>query len=220
MWKTGAAFKDLHSIRFWGFNPSCSCATFVAIKTFRFFKGLAKWRMGLCAEMQLARQWLQMHFVMHVCWKNCYAGESFGSKKIANFAPCSGPQNGGWKMDPKMVPEFDPQNGVQKWHPKMGCKNCTQKRGSNVNKVLISSWSRYWAPFWVPFLDPIFGVPFLDSIFGGQILAPFLGSFFNPHFGVQNMVQNLHFFCCQSFHLHSNFFSNKHASQNASVVIA
>ena len=30
--KTGVACRDLHSIRFWGSNPSCLCATYVAIK--------------------------------------------------------------------------------------------------------------------------------------------------------------------------------------------
>ena len=52
----------------------------------------------------------------------------------------------------------------------------------------------------------------------GQILAPFLGPFFNLHFGVQKWCKICKSFCCQS--CITNFFpANKHAHQNASVVI-
>ena len=99
-------------------------------------------------------------------------------------------------MNPKMVPEFDPQNGVQKWHPKNGVQKWHPQNG--VPNILHPR--RRGSKLYLQF-GAIFG-----PHFGGQILAPFLGPFFNPHFGVQNMVQNLQFFCCQSFHLHSNFF--------------
>ena len=59
----------------------------------------------------------------------------------------------------------------------------------------------------------------MDPHFGGQILAPFLGPFFNPHFGAQNMVQNLEKFLLPEL-ICIAIFSSKHASQNACVVIA
>ena len=65
-----------------------------------------------------------------------------------------------------------------------------------------------------PFLGAIFG-----PHFGGQILAPFLGSFFNPHFGVQKWCKFSKSFCCQSC-IAKLFPANKHAYQNASVVIS
>ena len=124
MWKTGAAFKDLHSIRFWGFSPSCSCATFVAIKTFRFFKGLAKWRIGLCAEMQLARQWLQMHFVMHACWKKLLCRWKLWQQKKLQILH--------HVLDPKMGVEKWTQKWCQNLTPKMGSKNGTPKWGAKI----------------------------------------------------------------------------------------
>ena len=65
-----------------------------------------------------------------------------------------------------------------------------------------------------PFLGAIFG-----PHFGGQILAPFLGPFFNPHFGVQKWCKFSKSFCCQSC-IAKIFPANKHAYQNASVVIS
>ena len=188
-------------------------------KLFVIFKGLARWRIGLCSEMQLARQWLQMHFVMHVCWKkNCYAGESFGSKKNANFAPCFGPQNGGWKMNPKMVPEFDPQNGVQKWHPKNGVQKWHPKGGP-------ISWSRrnqnfiyIWTPFLGAIFAPHFGVPFLDPILGVKFWHHFWVHFSTPILGSRTWCKICNFFAAKAFTCIA-IFSNKHASQNASVVI-
>ena len=83
-------------------------------------EGLTRWRIELCWKMQLAGKWLQMHFDMHVCLLEKVLLCSFDSKNFCKICTIFGPQNGGWKMDPKMVPEFDPQNGVQKWHPKGG----------------------------------------------------------------------------------------------------
>ena len=65
-------------------------------KLFGIFLVLARWRIRLCSELQLARQRLHMHFVMHVFWKRIAMQMSFGSNFFfANFAPCVGPQNGG-----------------------------------------------------------------------------------------------------------------------------
>ena len=107
------------------------------------------------------------------------------------------PKNGARIWPPKWSPKMAPQ----KWGPKMA-----PKRGPNIlikkkPKLYLHLNPFFGCNFCTPFWGAIFG-----PHFGGQILAPFLGPFFNPHFGVQNMVRNLQFFCCQSFHLHSNFF--------------
>ena len=145
-------------------------------------------------------------------------------------------------MDPKMVPEFDPQNGVQKWHPKMvpefdpqysfGLKKSfgTQKGGpiffwfkkdlqeiKAVFKILgLPFGCHFWTPFWGSNSGTIFGSIFQP--FGGQILAPFLGPFFNLHFGVQRWCKICKSVCCQSC-IAKLFPASKHAYQNASVVI-
>ena len=141
-------------------------------------EGLTRWRIELCWKMQLAGKWLQIHFDMHVYLMEKVLLCSFDSKNVCKFCTIFGPQNGGWKMDPKMVPEFDPQNGVQKWHP--------TGRPNILNKALISCRS---------FLNQKnIGPPF-----GGQILAPFLGPFFNLHFWGPKMVQKLQtFFAVQA----------------------
>ena len=89
--------------------------------------------------------------------------------------------------------------------PKMGSKNGTQKGAQYLDQEEIKTLFTFEPFFGCNFCTPFWGAIF-GPHFGGQILAPFLGPFFNPHFGVQNMVQNLQLFCCQSFHLHSNFF--------------
>ena len=66
-------------------------------------EGLTRWRIALCSEMQLARKWLQMHFDMRVCLLEKILLCSFESKNFCKFCTIFGPQNGGWKMDPKMV---------------------------------------------------------------------------------------------------------------------
>ena len=71
-------------------------------------EGLTRWRIELCWKMQLARKWLQMHFDMHVYLLEKVLLCSFDSKNFCKICTIFGPQNGGWKMDPKMVPEFDP----------------------------------------------------------------------------------------------------------------
>ena len=83
-------------------------------------EGLTRWRIELCSKMQLAgNDYRCILICMFACWKKfCYA--ALTAKTFCKFCTIFRPQNGGWKMDPKMVPEFDPQNGVQKWHPKGG----------------------------------------------------------------------------------------------------
>ena len=80
-------------------------------------EGLTRWN-WIVFKDATSWEWLQMHFDMHVCLLEKVLLCSFDSKNFCKFCTIFGPQNGGWKMDPKMVPEFDPQNGVQKWHPK------------------------------------------------------------------------------------------------------
>ena len=158
-------------------------------------EGLTKWRIELCWKMQLAGKWLQMHFDMHVYLLEKVLLCSFDSKNFCKICTIFGPQNGGWKMDPKMVPEFDPQNGVQKWHPK--------GRPNILNKALISCRSFFdqkniGPPFWVPFLDP-FWVKFWHHFwvhFSTSILGP-------------KMVQILQKFLLSK--LHSKTFSSKQA---------
>ena len=82
-------------------------------------EGLTRWN-WIVFKDATSWEWLQMHFDMHVCLLEKVLLCSFDSKNFCKFCTIFGPQNGGWKMDPKMVPEFDPQNGVQKWHPKGG----------------------------------------------------------------------------------------------------
>ena len=121
-------------------------------KLFVIFLVLARWRIRLCSELQLARQWLHMHFVIHVCWKKIAMQMSFSSKHFCKFCTMFGPQKGSWKMDPKMVPEFDPQNGVPKWHPKMGSKNGTPKVPFLDPILVVKFWHHFWVHFSTPFL--------------------------------------------------------------------
>ena len=107
-----------------------------------------------------------------------------------------------------MVPEFDHQNGVQKWHP---------KGGPNIILVLKKIYKK--AKLYLKYWAPLFGCHFFGPHFGGQILAPFLGPFFNLHFGGQKWCKICKSFCCQSC-IAKLFPANKHAHQNASVVIS
>ena len=141
-----------------------------------------------------------MHFdMMFVCWKKfCYAAltaKTFG--KFASF------------LDLKMEVEKGTQKWCQNLTSKMESKNGIQKEAIYFDLKEIYKKSKTLGSF----LSAIFRLHF-----GGQILAPFLGSFFNFHFGVQKWCKFSKSFCCQSC-IAKNFPANKHAYQNASVVI-
>ena len=147
-----------------------------------------------------------MHFDMHVCLleKFCYA--ALTAKIFANFAPF---------LDPKMEVEKWTQKWCQNLTPKMGSKNGTQK-GDPIFFWFKKDLQEIKALF------KILGLPFgchFWTHFGDQILAPFLGPFFNLHFGVQKWCKICKSFCCQSC-IAKLFPANKHAYQNASVVIS
>ena len=128
-------------------------------------------------KMQLAGKWLQMHFDMHVYLLEKVLLCSFDSKKLLQILHhFLGPQNGGWKMDPKMVPEFNPQNGVQKWHPKGRSNILKIKLWFLVDLFFYKPKEILGPPFWVPFLDPILGIKFWHH---------FWVHFSNLHFGVE-----------------------------------
>ena len=147
-----------------------------------------------------------MHFDMHVCLleKFCYA--ALTAKIFANFAPF---------LDPKMEVEKWTQKWCQNLTPKMGSKNGTQKGDpiffwfkkdlQEIKALFKILGLPFGCHFWTPFWD--------------QILAPFLGPFFNLHFGVQKWCKICKSFCCQSC-IAKLFPANKHAYQNASVVIS
>ena len=167
--------------------------------------------------------------------KNCYADELWQQTFLQILHHVWTPKRE-LKMDPKMVPEFDPQNGVQKWHPKMGSKNGTPKwgpkmapkRGPNIS---IKKKSRlylhfntffgchFWTPFWGAIFGPHFGVPFLDPILVVKFWHHFWVHFQLPFWGPKHGAKFAQMFAAKA-HLHSNFFSSKHESQNACVVIA
>ena len=88
-------------------------------KLFLIFLVSARWRIRLCSELQRARQWLHMHFVMHVCWKRIAMQMSFGSKNFCKFCTMFWTPKWGLKNGPK--------NGARIWPPKWGSKNGTQK---------------------------------------------------------------------------------------------
>ena len=142
---------------------------------------------------------------MFVCWKK-FRYAALTANTFANFAPF---------LDPKIGVEKWTQKWCQNLTTKMGSKNGTQKGGPILfwfNKDLQES--NLYLKYWVPLLGAIFG-----PHFGGQILAPFLGPFFNLHFGVRKWCKICKSFCCQSC-IAKLFPANKHAHQNASVVIS
>ena len=117
-------------------------------KLFVIFLVWSRWRIRLCSELQLARQWLHMHFVIHVCWKKkLLCRWALAANIFPNFAPCldpkrelkNGPKNGARIWSSKWGPKMAPQNGVQKWHPKMWSKNGTQKGTQYLNQEEIKT---------------------------------------------------------------------------------
>ena len=144
----------------------------------------------LCSKMQLAgNDYRCILICMFACWKKfCYA--ALTAKTFANFAPF---------LDPKMEVGKWTQKWCQNLTPKMGSKNGTQKGGP------IFFWFK--KDLQEIILGAIFG-----PHFGDQILAPFLGPFFNLHFGVQKWCKICKSFCCQSC-IAKLFPTNKHAYQ-------
>ena len=115
--KTGVACRDLHSIRFWGSNPSCLCATHVAIKICCYFG-----RFDQVEDWIVLKDAISWEMTTDAFWYAClFAGKCFAmqlwQQNFCKFCTIFGPQNGGWKW-------------TQKWcHliPKMGSKNGTQR---------------------------------------------------------------------------------------------
>ena len=100
--KTGVACRDLHCIRFWGSNPSCLCATHVAIKICCYFG-----RLDQVEDWIVLKDAISWEMTTDAFWYAClFAGKSFAmqlwqQKTFANLCTIFGPQNGGWKMGPK-----------------------------------------------------------------------------------------------------------------------
>ena len=110
------------------------------------------------------------------------------------------------KWNPKMVPEFDPQNGVQKWHPKRDPIYFDFKSRSTFYK------SKY--------IGPLFGCHFWTPFWGSNSGAIFGFHFSTPILRSKNGANFPKVFCCQSCIANTFFPANKHAYQNASVVIS
>ena len=161
----------------------------------------------LCSKMQLAgNDYRCILICMFACWKKVLLC-SFDSKKLLQIL------HHFWT--PKWRLKNGPKNGARIWPPKWGPK-MAPKRGAQYSfgfKKKIYKKSKLYLKYWVSLLGAIFG-----PHFGDQIQAPFLGPFFNLHFGVQKWCKICKSFCCQSC-IAKLFPASKHAYQNASVVI-
>ena len=147
-----------------------------------------------------------MHFDMHVYLLEKVLLCSFDSKTFAKFAPF---------LDPKMEVEKWTQKWCQNLTPKMGSKNGTQK-GAPIFFWFKKDLQEIKAKFKI--LGLPFGCNFWTSFWGSNSGTIF-GSIFQPPFWGPKMVQILQKFCCQSC-IAKLFPANKHAYQNASVVIS
>ena len=89
-------------------------------KLFVIFLVLARWRIRLCSELQLARQ--STHAFCDACLleKNCYADELWQQKFLQILHHVLGTKMGVEKWTQKCCQNLTPKMGVQKWHP----KNC------------------------------------------------------------------------------------------------
>ena len=180
---------------------------YVQSKFVVILEGLTRWN-WIVLKDATSWEWLQMHFDMHVCLLEKVLLCSFDSKNFCKFCTIFGPQNGGWKMDPKMAPEFDPQ----KWGRKMA-----PKRGANI--LLVSQKNLQEIKTLFKILGPSFWVPFLDPILGVKFWHHFWVHFSTSILGSKNGANFCKRFCCQSC-IAKLFPANKHAYQNASVVIS
>ena len=157
-------------------------------------EGLTRWN-WIVLKDATSWEWLQMHFDMHVCLLEKVLLCSFDSKNFCKFCTIFGPQNGGWKMDPKMAPEFDPQKWGRKMAPKRGAQY-------SFGLTKIYKKSKLYLKYWVFLLGAIFGPPFW-----GWNSGTIFGSIFQPPFWGPKMVQNLQKFLLSK--LHSKTFSSK-----------
>ena len=89
-------------------------------KLFVIFLVLARWRIRLCSELQLARQ--STHAFCDACLleKNCYADELWQQKILQILHHVLGTKMGVEKWTQKCCQNLTPKMGVQKWHPKGG----------------------------------------------------------------------------------------------------
>ena len=89
-------------------------------KLFVIFLVLARWRIRLCSELQLARQ--STHAFCDACLleKNCYADELWQQKFLQILHHVLGTKMGVEKWTQKCCQNLTPKMGVQKWHPKGG----------------------------------------------------------------------------------------------------
>ena len=138
---------------------------------------------------------------MFVCWKKfCYA--ALTAKTFVKFAPFFGPQNGGWKMDPKMVPELTTQmrskHGTQKGGPTPLWPKKDLQEIKALFKILGPPFGcHFWTPFWASNSGTIFG------------------SIFQPPFSGPKMVQILQKFLLSK--LHSKIFSSKQTCKSKCI---
>ena len=159
-----------------------------------FWKAWPGGGLELCSKMQLAGYDYRCILIcMFACWKKfCYA--ALTAKTFCKFCTIFRPQNGGWKMDPKMVPEFDPQNGSKNGTQKGGLIFFWFKKDLQEIKALFKILDlpfgcHFWTPFW------------------GSNSGTIFGSIFQPPFWGRKMVQNLQKFLLSK--LHSKTFSSK-----------
>ena len=160
----------------------------------------------LCSKMQLAgNDYRCILIYMFACWKS-FAMQLWQQKFLQILHHFWTPK---WRL------KNGPKNGARIWPPKWGPK-MAPKRGTQYSfgSKKIYKKSKLYLKCWISLLGAIFGLHF-----GDQILAPFLGPFFNLHFGVQKWCKICKSFCCQSC-IAKLFPANKHAYQNASVVIS
>ena len=137
--------------------------------------------------------------------KNCYADELWQQKNCKfctmfwtpKWGLKNGPKNGARIWPPKWGPKMAPQ----KWGPKMA-----PKRRPNILIKKKSKLYLHLNPFLGAIFAPHFGVPFLDPILGVKFWHHFWVHFSTPILGSRTWCKICNFFCCQSFHLHSNFF--------------
>ena len=100
-----------------------------------------------------------------------------------------------------LIPRMESKNGT----PKMGCKNGTQKEAQYLDQKEIKLYL-HLNPFLGAIFAPHFGASFLDPILVVKFWHHFWVHFSAPILGSRTWCNICNFFCCQSFHLHSNFF--------------